>query len=63
MGQFLFAGNCYNFEFGWGLLRASNTSPCLVSRFEASNEENLLNIQKLFKEQILKIDPSLIIPF
>lgn len=51
------------FEFGWGLLRASNTSPCLVSRFEASNEENLLNIQKLFKEQILKIDPSLIIPF
>lgn len=51
------------FEFGWGLLRASNTSPCLVSRFEATSEENLLSIQKLFKDQILKIDPSLLIPF
>lgn len=29
------------FEDGWGLLRASNTGPVLVMRFEAANEEAL----------------------
>src|SRR4029079_9375202 len=27
------------FEHGWGLLRASNTQPVLVMRFEAENED------------------------
>ena len=29
------------FEEGWGLLRASNTQPVLVCRFEANTKENL----------------------
>ena len=29
------------FEHGWGLLRASNTQPVLVMRFEASDERLL----------------------
>jgi phosphomannomutase/phosphoglucomutase len=29
------------FKDGWGLLRASNTQPVLVMRFEASSEEAL----------------------
>jgi len=28
-----------NFENGWGLVRASNTTPVLVTRFESTNEE------------------------
>ncbi len=30
-----------SFDDGWGLIRASNTQPVLVMRFEASTEENL----------------------
>ncbi len=29
------------FENGWGLIRASNTTPTLVARFEATNEEDM----------------------
>lgn len=51
------------FVDGWGLLRASNTSPCLVSRFEADNIEALLRIQQAFKNQILSIDEEMNVPF
>ena len=51
------------FDDGWGLLRASNTSPCLVSRFEADSEQALNKIQALFKDMMLKIEPNLSIPF
>lgn len=51
------------FENGWGLLRASNTTPCLVTRFEADNEQSLKDIQALFKIQLLEIDENLDIPF
>jgi phosphomannomutase/phosphoglucomutase len=30
-----------SFEDGWGLIRASNTQPVLVMRFEAGSEEGL----------------------
>jgi phosphomannomutase/phosphoglucomutase len=33
------------FEDGWGLVRASNTTPVLVTRFEAKSEESLKCIQ------------------
>ncbi|HMD50072.1 MAG TPA: hypothetical protein VKG79_13275 [Bryobacteraceae bacterium] len=33
------------FEDGWGLLRASNTQPVLVMRFEAANPELLKQYQ------------------
>lgn len=35
-----------NFENGWGLVRASNTQPVLVMRFEADTEEHLNEIQQ-----------------
>jgi phosphomannomutase/phosphoglucomutase len=52
-----------DFQDGWGLVRASNTSPKLVCRFEADNEESLRNIQGLFKQQLLGVDSQLQIPF
>lgn len=51
------------FEEGWGLIRASNTTPCLITRFEANNQRNLLRIQSLFKAQLLAIDEHLSLPF
>ncbi len=48
------------FENGWGLLRASNTSPVLVLRFEADSENTLHNIKGRFKDTLSKIEPSLI---
>jgi phosphomannomutase / phosphoglucomutase len=33
------------FEYGWGLVRASNTQPVLVMRFEADSESHLKEIQ------------------
>ena len=51
------------FANGWGLLRASNTTPCLVARFEAEDEASLTHIQELFKIQMRKVDSDLIVPF
>ena len=51
------------FSHGWGLLRASNTTPCLVARFEAHNEEGLLKIQAMFRKQLEALDNTLVIPF
>ncbi|WP_454782676.1 phosphomannomutase/phosphoglucomutase [Legionella sp. WA2022007384] len=48
---------------GWGLLRASNTTPCLVARFEAEDEHNLEQIQELFKKQMHLLDDTLELPF
>ena len=47
------------FDSGWGLLRASNTSPVLVLRFEANSSNELTNIKNRFKDTLHKIDPSL----
>lgn len=35
-----------NFENGWALVRASNTTPVLVTRYEATDKESLENYQK-----------------
>lgn len=51
------------FETGWGLLRASNTTPCLIARFEAADEGHLKSIQHLFKQQISLVDGNLCLPF
>ena len=51
------------FPEGWGLVRASNTTPCLVARFEAQSEMVLNQIQALFREQLQLLDADLIIPF
>ena len=52
-----------NFENGWGLIRPSNTTPCLVLRFEASSQAALDDIQAKFRQQILKQDSGLKLPF
>ncbi len=51
------------FTDGWGLVRASNTQPVLVLRFEAKTPERLAEIQEIFYEQLkkyqgVKIDPT-----
>ena len=44
---------------GWGLLRASNTSPMLSLRFEADDHQALDRIQTVFDTALIGIDPSL----
>ena len=48
---------------GWGLVRPSNTTPCLVLRFEADDEAGLLDVQKKFKKQIMAVNSNLDLPF
>lgn len=48
---------------GWGLVRASNTTPILVLRFDADSAEALARIQHVFREQLLAIKPDLQLPF
>ena len=50
-----------NFDDGWGLIRASNTQPVIVCRFEASSQKRLdeirvLIINKLSEFGKLKIE-------
>ena len=52
-----------DFADGWGLIRCSNTTPCLVLRFDADNEEALERIKEEFRTQILAVDNSLTLPF
>lgn len=52
-----------DFADGWGLVRASNTTPSLVLRFEAETEAALNRIQNDFREQMLKVDSLLKLPF
>ncbi len=51
------------FADGWGLVRLSNTTPCLVLRFEADDQTALKRIMKLFRTQMLAVDSSLELPF
>lgn len=43
------------FENGWGLVRASNTQPVLVLRFEADTEERLREIRGEVEESLRKL--------
>jgi len=52
-----------DFSDGWGLVRASNTTPSLVMRFEANNKEALARIQGEFKKAVTALDPNLQLPF
>ncbi len=52
-----------DFEDAWGLVRASNTTPSLVLRFEADNKDALRRIQNEFRNVLLELDPGLLIPF
>jgi len=48
---------------GWGLVRASNTSPALLLRFEADTRIRMNEIQEQFKHLILSADKNLEISF
>ena len=43
------------FDGGWGLVRASNTQPVLVLRFEATDENRLDEIRKIFMEKVERV--------
>ena len=51
------------YDDGFGLIRASNTTPVLTLRFEADDEAALTRIQQTFKQLLLKTQPDLKIPF
>lgn len=48
---------------GWGLVRASNTTPVLVLRFEADTEAELQRIKAVFHAQLKRVAPDLQLPF
>ena len=48
-----------NFPGGWGLVRASNTQPALVMRFEARDEKTLGEIRTLFESKLKSTGASL----
>ncbi|MGB5441069.1 MAG: phosphomannomutase/phosphoglucomutase [Gammaproteobacteria bacterium] len=52
-----------DFEDGWGLIRASNTTPVLVLRFEADNDAALMRIMGEFRRVIQQVDAGLALPF
>ena len=48
-----------DFEDGWGLIRASNTTPKLVLRFEGRSEDILNRIQNDFLNELTRICPDI----
>ncbi|NVK29369.1 MAG: phosphomannomutase/phosphoglucomutase [Gammaproteobacteria bacterium] len=52
-----------DFVDGFGLVRASNTTPSLVIRFEADTAAGLARIQDQFRAAMLNVAPDLELPF
>lgn len=52
-----------DYEDGWGLVRASNTGPLLIARFEGRDQAALERIQAAFRTQLLAINPQMKLPF
>lgn len=52
-----------DFANGFGLVRASNTTPVLVFRFEADNQQALNKIQDRFRELVHSAKPDTTLPF
>jgi len=52
-----------DFPDGFGLVRASNTTPCLVIRFEGDNEEAMERIQESFRALFHSLNSKLALPF
>ena len=52
-----------DYPHGWGLVRASNTTPVLVLRFEADSAEQLSQIQQVFHDQLKAVAADLELPF
>jgi phosphomannomutase len=52
-----------DFPDGWGLVRASNTTPVLVLRFDADSQEAMDRVQEAFRAQLLALKPDMELPF
>ncbi len=52
-----------DFPDGWGLVRASNTTPILVVRFDGETEQALERIKNVFRARMLAVNPDLQLPF
>ncbi len=52
-----------DFTDGFGLVRASNTTPCLVFRFEAETQSALERIQNDFRKLVFSQAPEANLPF
>jgi phosphomannomutase/phosphoglucomutase len=52
-----------DYNDGWGLLRASNTTPALIARFEGRDVDALRRIKEQFRNQLKTLDPALEIGF
>jgi len=52
-----------DFADGWGLVRASNTTPSLVIRFEADSDAAMTRIQDEFRATMQKTDANVETPF
>jgi phosphomannomutase/phosphoglucomutase len=48
-----------DWDDGWGLVRASNTTPILVLRFEADNKDALARIKDEFRAHLATVAPEL----
>jgi phosphomannomutase/phosphoglucomutase len=51
------------YKDGFGLARPSNTTPVVVLRFEADNEEALKRIEEDFRHALLAVKPDAQLPF
>ncbi len=52
-----------DFTHSWGLVRPSNTTPCLVLRFEGDTHAALAEVKERFRTLLVSVDPNLELPF
>lgn len=52
-----------DFDDGFGLARASNTTPTIIIRFEADDETAMSRIQSAFRDAFKAVRPNLALPF
>lgn len=52
-----------DYSDGFGLVRASNTTPTIVLRFEGQDDRAIERIQLQFRELFHRVDPGLELPF
>ena len=52
-----------DYSNGWGLVRASNTTPCLVLRFEGQTKKAMADVQEKFRAVLTSIQPDIQLPF
>lgn len=51
-----------DYQDGWGLCRASNTTPALVMRFEGKNDAALTRIKTVFNNALKRVAPDIELP-